>query len=253
MGSEFKLYYYRHNPFFILACFIILGCLLQNFILSEDNIESVKEALSVSSEGLIYQNFAIDTITFLSMVYFIYCSASSIINDKKNGVFIYSFVKNIPPIKILIHKLVGAYVFVVSSNLFLILFTSIVTLLIYGWRKEMIINAFLLLIAKSYTSIFYVTLAILFALVVNNYVFVLSVLFIIEMAKIAIYSMLNEFSFSKFIILDHIDISYFFNLPSTGIDRGYSLPFTLLIYMAYIIIFQLLAFYTFNKKRGMLI
>ncbi|MFD3261633.1 hypothetical protein ACE3MQ_23845 [Paenibacillus lentus] len=253
MNNEFKLYFYRHKPLFIFACFIILGCWLQYVILSGGNIDAVKEALSVNSAGLIYQNFAIDTIAFLSMVYFIYCAASSIISDKKNGVFIYSFVKNIPPAKIIANKLGAAYGFVVISNLFLILFASIVALFIYGGEAEMILNAFLLLITKSYTAIFYVTLAILFALVVNNYVFVLSVLFIIEMAKIGIYSLLNKFSFAKFIILNHIDISYFFNLPSTGVDRGFSLPFTLFIYIVYIVIIQILALYTFSKKRGRLI
>jgi ABC-2 type transport system permease protein len=220
---------------------------------SGDNIYSVKKALVVDSAGLIYQNFAIETITFLSLIYFIYCAASSIINDQKNGVFIYSFVKNIPLRKILARKIVMAYAFVISSNLFVILLTSIISLLIYGGQKEMIINAFILLLTKSYTAIFYVTLALFFAFFVRNYVFVLSILFIVEMAKFGIYVLLNDFSFSKFIILNHIDISYFFDLPSTGVDRGYSLPFTILIYVIYIAVFQLLTYYIFTKKRERLI
>ena len=249
MITEFKLYYYRHKPFYVLTCFIILGCLLQYFVLSGDHMDSVKEAVSVVSEGLIYQNFAIDIITSFSMVYLIYCSASSIINDKKNGVFIYSFVKNIPPAKILVRKLLAAYGFVVSSHLYIVLFTSIVAFIIYGGQKEIIINGFILLITKSYTVIFYVTLAILFALVVSHYIFVFTLLIIIQIAKVCM-NLLNEFAFSKFIILNHMDISYFFELPSTGIDRGYSLVFTLFIYVVYIVIIYLLAFYTFTKKRG---
>ncbi|MED3623051.1 hypothetical protein [Neobacillus thermocopriae] len=253
MINEFKLYFYRHKPFLILTAFIFVGCMMQYFILSGENISSVKDVLGVSSEGLIYQNFAADSITFLSLVYFIYCSASSIINDKRNGVFMYSFVKKVPSLKILTYKFTAAYSFVLTSNVYIILFTSIIALSIYGGEKEMIFNAILLLLTKSYTAIFYVSLGILFALLVNNYVFVLSIFFIVEMAKIGVYSVLNKFSFSKFIVLNHIDISYFFDLPSKGIDRGFSFPFTLLIYFVYLLLIVLMAFYTFTRKKGRLI
>lgn len=253
VSKELKLYFYRHNPFFITICFVILAGLVEYLILQGDNIETIKEALSVNSNSLIYQNFTVDMIMFLAMVYYIYCSASSIINDKKNGVFIYSFVKNIRPVKILINKLIAAYSFVVIMNVFLIFLTSIVTVFIYGGQKELVINSFVLLITKSYTSIFYVTLSILFALLINNYVLVLSILFIIEITKMGLYIFLEKFAISKFIVLNHLDISYFFNLPSTGIDRGYTLTFTLLIYMVYIIFIQITAAYIINRKKGSLI
>lgn len=64
MSKEFFLYFYRHKPVIILTCLLILGCSLQYLILSGDNINAVKDALSVNSEVLIFQNFAMDTISF---------------------------------------------------------------------------------------------------------------------------------------------------------------------------------------------
>ncbi len=75
----------------------------------------------------------------------------------------------------------------------------------------MIANAFSLLIMKTYTAVFYVNLAVLFAILVNNYVFVLSILFIVEIAKVGLYSLLKDLFISRFIILNHLDISYFFS------------------------------------------
>lgn len=64
-------------------------------------------------------------------------------------------MKNISTVKVLLNKLIAAYAFVLTSNLFLVLSISVVSLFIYGGDSEMIANAFSLLIMKTYTAVFF--------------------------------------------------------------------------------------------------
>ncbi|GEM_PF-1548029 len=252
MKIELSLYFYRHKPLWVLLILIILGCALQYLIL-DGTIDSVKEAIEVSSETLIYQNFTMDTVFFLALIYYIYCAASSIITDRRNGVLMYSFVKNISTLNIMSKKLGSAYIFILIGNTVLIAAITLVSYMLYGMDAQLAANALILLLAKTYTALFYATLAIMFALLFNNYVLVLSIMFIMELAKVGSYSLMKDWPIYDFIILSHLDISYHFDLPSTGVDRGFPLAFTLLIYVMYAAALIALSLYIFNKKRGSLL
>lgn len=159
MVNEIKMYFSRHKPIYVILAAIMIGCGLQYFILSNENMKSVQDALSEESESLIFQSFSVDIIALIALLYYIFCSAASIMKD---GVF----EKNKSTRKMILHKIYASYLFVFICNGIIVLSTSIIVIILYGFHHDIFYHALLLLIAKSYTAIFYVTwsmfLAVLF-------------------------------------------------------------------------------------------
>lgn len=150
MVNEIKMYFSHHKPIYVILAAIMIGCGLQYFILSNENMKSVQDALSEESESLIFQSFSVDIIALIALLYYIFCSAASIMKD---GVF----EKNKSTRKMILHKIYASYLFVFICNGIIVLSTSIIVIILYGFHHDIFYHALLLLIAKSYTAIFYVT------------------------------------------------------------------------------------------------
>lgn len=250
MINEIKSYFFRHRPIYMLPIWIIIGCGIQYLMLLNGNINDVKDAVSTESITLIYQNFSIDIIAFFTLMYCIFCSVSSIpsiIIGGKNS--IYPSVKQISPWVVIFNKIAASYFFVLICNAIIILTTSFIAILLYGVDKNVFLNAFFLFVAKAYSSLFYVTVSILVALVLKKYILVLAVFMIIGIIKVITFTNFQDTAIFDYIIFNHSDISFYFNLPSAGVDRGYTLLFSILIYLTYIFSFYCLSVLVLMQKN----